>query len=451
MRQSHDQNRDQRNGRWMSQETIFKTVYQYNKEPVPKADMEKLLEIAGDYNSVKNYVYSKYSGIHGLAKIYPGYTAQNEMTRCGLRERLGLPSVYFYLAIFDALSDIKGRWSHTKARVEKNIRDNPNLTQEDRHYLRFVMKQNQCFEAILKGEEISLTEEWQRTYDEIRENVDEHRLNQYLRRQVRRHMKQPHTDAAEGFAVSAKAYRYDNHGIYLAMKEKRQRLFISLTDNNRYTRQLYVRLYPENGNITIAIPLEVRAKHREEYCNEVGLAVGMRCMFVTNTGNSYGENFLEYQAALADYVRERVPRHRRNADRNPGKKKYTAGKTRLEAALHTYINGEINRMLDTEKPKVLYLPKLPGTSKAGVNRRINASASMWQKGYVKSRLVQKCAERSIQLVEVFGKGISSQCSGCGATGEKAEGVFRCKACGLELPERENTARNVLIRGKSEKS
>lgn len=435
----------------MSRETIFKTVYQYNKEPVSKLDMEKLLEIAKDYNSVKNYVYCKYSGINGLAKIYPGYTVQNEMTRSGLREKLGLPSVYFYLAIFDALGDIKSRWAHVKARVEKNIRSNPNLTQEERHYLRFVMKQSQCFESILTGAEISLTGDWKRTFDEIRAGMDEHRLNQYLRRQIRRHLTQPHTDAAEGFSVSAKAYRYADHGIYLAMKEKRQRLFIPLTDNNRYTRQIYIRLHPEEGNITIGVPLEVKAKFREGYYNEVGLAVGMRCMFVTSTGNRYGEKFLEYQAALADYVRERVPRHRRNAANNPGRKKYTAGKARLEAALHTYINGEINRMLETEKPKVLYLPKLPGTSKAGVNRRYNASASMWQKGYMKSRLTQKCRERSIELTEVFGKGIGSECSGCGAEGEKVEGTFHCKACGLELPERENTARNVLKRGKSEKS
>ena len=169
---------------------------------------------------------------------------------------------------------------------------------------------------------------------------------------------------------------------------------------------------------------------------------------MTDTGNAYGEKFLEYQSALADYVREKMPGHRRNAQNNPGKKKYTAGKTRREAALHSYINGEINRMLETEKPRVLYLPKLPANSKAGVNRRVNASVAMWQKGYIKGRLVQKCRERSVELVEVFGKGISSECSSCGNVGEKSEGVFRCKTCGLQIAERENAAKNVLKRGKT---
>lgn len=431
----------------MSQETIFKTVYQYNKEPVSKADMDRLLEIARDYCSVKNEVYRRYSGINGLAKIYPGYTVQNEMTRSGLRERLGMPSVYFYLAIFDALADIKSQWAHTKNKVEKNIRGNPNLTADDRHYLRFVMKQSQCFEAILTGKETELAQEWKGTYDKVCTGVDVFRCGQYLRRQVRRHLKQPHTDVEEGFTVSPKGYRYGDHGIYISMKEKRQRLFIPLTDNNHYTRQIYIRLYPEEGRITVCVPLEIHPKQKAGYENAVGLALGMRCMFVTDTGNAYGEKFLEYQSAISDYVRVKLPRHRKNAQNNPGKKKYTAVKARLEAALHTYINGEINRMLETEKPKVLYIPKLPGASRAGVNRRVNASVSMWQKGYVKGRLVQKCRERSIELVEVFGKGISSECSGCGSTGTKAEGIFVCEACGLQIPERENAARNVLKRGK----
>lgn len=431
----------------MSEETIFKTVYQYNKEPVPKADMERLLEIAEDYKRVKNHVYSRYSGINSLAKIYPGYTVQNEMTRSGLREQLGMPSVYYYMAIFEALGDIKCLWTHTKARIEKNIRLNLNLTPEDRHYLRFVMKQSQCFEAILAGGQISLAREWKEAYEKVRDGVDEHRLNQYLRRQVRRHLHQPHTDAAQGFTVSPKGYRYADHGIYISMKEKRSRLFIPLTDNNRYERQLTILLYPELGKVTVCVPLEVKPKRNQEYQGEVGLAMGMRCMFVTDTGHTYGEQFLEYQSALADYIREKTPGHRRNACNNPGKQKLNAGKARLEAALHTYINGEINRMLETEKPRVLYLPKLPGTSRAGVNKRINASVAMWQKGYVKGRLFQKCRERSIELKEVFGKGISSECSRCGSAGEKTEGMFYCRDCGLELPERVNAARNVLKRGK----
>lgn len=370
-------------------------------------------EIARDCREVKNYVYDRYSGIRSVSKIYPGYTVQNEMTRSGLRDRLGLPSVYFYLSIFDALGDIK----------------------------------SQCFEAVLAGGEPKLSGVWEEGYAAVCAGVDEHRLNQYLRRQVRRQLCRPHTDAADGFAASPKGYRYADHGIYLSMKESRQRLFIPLTDSNQYTRQIYVRLYPEEGKVTLGVPIEVRQRHPAGYEGEIGLAVGLKCMFVTDGGRAYGERYLEYQSALADFVRERLPRHRRNARNNPGMKKYSAGKARLEKALHDYVNAEINRMLEAEKPGTIYLPKLPARSKAGFNRKVNATVNMWQKGFVKARLLQKCRERSIKLVEVFGKGISTQCSRCGAEGMKENDMFSCPSCGLGLPERQNTAGNVLKRGR----
>ena len=108
----------------MPPDKICKTVHQYNKKPIPKEDMRKLLDIAEDYRKVKNYVYARFGGIGSLGKLYPGYTVQNEMTESGFRENLGLPSVYFYLAIFDALGDIKCQWTKTKTRLRQLINKN---------------------------------------------------------------------------------------------------------------------------------------------------------------------------------------------------------------------------------------------------------------------------------------------------------------------------------------
>lgn len=410
--------------------------------------MRKLQEIAEDYRTVKNYVYQRYGGIKSLPKIYPGYTVQNEMTASGLRAQLGLPSVYFNLAVFDALGDIKNQWIQTKGRVEKCIRANGNLTPEDKHYLRFIMKQSYCFECILLEQKMELSQEWQKPFEEVSAGVNEKRLNQYLRRQVRRHFRKMHTDTANIFSVTERAYRYGDHGIYLAIKEKRKRIFIPLTDSNCYTKQLNIQIFPEEGNLVIHTPVEVKIRQHEDYHREIGLSMGIRTMFVTDEGSIYGEKYSDYQYALSEYVRVGNIRYRRNRENNPGRKKYIAGRKRLEETLHTYINAEINRMLRTEKPAVIYLPKLPQSSKAGVNKKINSSVSMWQKGYVRNRLTQKCREQTIALIEVFGKDISNECSRCGAIGQKAEGVFSCKACGARLPERENAAKNALKRGQT---
>ena len=435
----------------MPQDKVCRTVRQYNREPLTEEQMGKLLEIAEDCRKVKNYVYQRYGGIKSLSKLYPGYTIQNEMTESGLRADLGLPSVYFYLAVFDALGDIKSQWGHVKRKSLRCIQENENLTPDDRHYLRFVMKQSQCFEGILMGKPVDLSEDWEKPYEELRAQVDASRLDHYLNRIVRRYLCKLHTDRADGFSVGERAYRYGDHGIYLSIKEKRKRIFIPLTDNNQYKKQLYIKLLPEERSLIIHAPIESAIRPREGYCREVGLAFGLVNMFVTDEGHVYGENFGTYQFALAEHVRAGNARYSRNKKNNPGRKKYYAQKQRLEAALHTYVNMEINRLLETERPGQIYIPKLPRSSKAGVNKTYNHAVGMWQKGYVKGRLTQKCREQSIRLTEVWGKHISSECSQCGSAGNKCKDVFSCDVCGLELPERINTARHVLKRGTENKT
>lgn len=436
----------------MTPNTIYKTVCQYNYTPVAEADMRKFLEIAGDYGRVKNYVYQRYGGINGLPRIYPGYTVQNEMTKTGLRNELGLPSVYFYLAVFDALGDIKNQWTQTKTRAARCIRENRNLTEQEKHYLRFVMKQTKCFESILTGAALSLEDNFDRRLKEVSAGLDTKRLNRYLCRLVRRYLKKMHTDRADGFSITKGAYRYADHGIYISTKEARKRIFVPLTDNNCYQRQLYISLKPDEGGLIIHVPVEMKARRRvPEAGAPVGLAMGMRSMFVTDSGNMYGGKYGEYQFALDGHVRRGQAVYSRNRTYNPGRKKYAEKKKRLEAAMHTYINTEINRLLDTEKPGIVYVPKLPQNPKAGPCRRYNHSAAMWQRGYIRKRLAQKCAERSIELAETPGRDISSQCSQCGGMGRRDGEIFECALCGARLPERVNTARNVLKRGGSGKN
>jgi len=199
----------------MASDKICKTVRQYSKEPISPEDMKKLQEIAHDCCKVKNYVYDRFGGIGGLKKIYPGYTVQNEMTATDLRKRMGLPSVYFYLAIFDALADIKAQWNQTKAKVLQLVGENESLTPEEKHYLRFLLKVSNAFTAVLGQEPVKLPQEIQKTYGELAAQVDTGKLHRYLCRQVRKHHGKQHTDTATGFSVSERAYRYGDHGIYL--------------------------------------------------------------------------------------------------------------------------------------------------------------------------------------------------------------------------------------------
>lgn len=438
-----------------------RTVHQYNKEPIPETDMKKLQEIAEDYRRVKNYVYTRYGGIGSLSKLYPGYTVQNEMTASGLRSELELPSVYFYRAVFDALGDIKSQWSRTKTKITKLIGQNENFTAQEKHYLRFLLKSSNAFEAVLNQKSIQLPQKMQSKYEEISCEVDTEKLHRYLCRQVRKyHQRTLVTNRANGFYLTERAYRYGEnqtgdaetkpkYGISIATKEKRKRVFIPLTDGNSYQKQIYVKLKPGENSIDISIPLAIKIRRHQEYTNEIGISVGMRCMFTTHEGTVYGEHLGELHEEFAQYMRSSAETYRREKINNAGRRKYRARKEKLEAKLETYINQEINRMIEGEKPKVIYLPKLPGNSRAGYDKRINYSVGIWKKGLIRERLEQKCREHSIALVEVFGKAISSECSNCGGMGKYSGDVFRCANCGYETGKKHNAAQNVLKRGQAE--
>lgn len=441
----------------MPKDRICKTTRQYSEGPISDEDMGKLLEIAGDYAKVKEYVYVRYGGIGGLGKLYPGYTVQNEMTRSGLREDLGMPSVYFYLAVFDALGDIKSQWTRTKTKILELIGRNENLSEEEKHYLRFLMKVDNAFEAVLNRRPMALPAQIREQYEKLAVQVDAEKLNGYLCRQVRScHKKcglskgQDGKTGASGFSVAERAYRYGESegrkGIFLSAKEKRRRIFVPLTDGNRYKSQLYVRLYPQEGRITIGIPIQVAVRRHEDYLNQVGISLGMYTMLTTDQGHCYGEELGKYQLAYADWVREQSKIYSRNRENNPGRKKYEAKKRRLTEQLHSYINHELNRFFEEEKPEAVYFAKLPGPQGGGQNKKINHSVGLWQRGYIRSRLMQKCREHSVETVEVFGKDISRECSGCGALGSKAGGGFCCAVCGMTMDEKTNTARNALKRG-----
>lgn len=427
--------------------------------------MEKLLEIAEDYRQVKNYVYSRYGGRSGLAKIYPGYTVQNEMTGSGLRTALAMPAVYFYLAIYDALGDIKSQWTRTKAKVLKLIGQNEGFTAEEKHYLRFLLKSANAFEAVLNQKEIGLPQEMQKRYEELAVQVDTLKLHRYLCRQVRKyHVGKLHTEAATGFSVTERAYRYADHGLYLSTKQNRKRIFVPLTDNNSSKSQLYIKLFPDSGKIEVRVPVGVAVRSHSDYEATVGLAVGMYTMLTTDKGHKYGEQLGSLQTEYAEWVRQQTTVYNLNRAANPGRKKYTVQKNRYIEQLHSYINSELNRFLTTERPRIIYLAKMPGTNAGGVNRKINNSVALWQRGYIRKRLFLKCREHSVEIREVLGRGISSECSHCGMSGEwkksipweksiprkkgipKKDGMFTCPACGESLEEKTNTARNVLKRG-----
>ena len=448
---------------------ICKSIHQYSKGKISSENMDVLMEIGHGCMVTRNYIYQRYGGIKSLGKLYSGYAIDAEVKAAGFREQIGLPSVYFTASVNRALGDIKIMWAQIKNGINDAANKNERFSPEDRHYIRFAVKVNGCLENILTGKPVSLPEEIQSRYESIIAELGDENgqrvrsLNRYICRQTRKRLHRQHTDNATYFTIKKQGYRYGEsegqHGIFLATKVNRQRIFIPLTDTNVYDRMLDIKLNPQKRTVEIIIPLFVNTRQHEDYTNEIGISLGLWDMIATSAGNVYGSEFGKMQQEISQFVlKENYQNDRKNISDT---QRYLERKAAMDAALKNYVNRELNRMLAQEKPNMIYMAKLPRnpemhTSGHYNDRKITKGTGdthflrMWKKGFVTERLQWKCQQNGISIVEVIGKGIGTECSVCGQKGIAKGETFRCPVCGFEENKKVNGARNALNRGKTGK-
>lgn len=436
-----------------SDSSITKTIWQYS-EPLPQETMEFLRGIASDYSKVKNYVYGKYSGVKSLNSLTPIYTILNEMRHCGLREQLNLPVVYYELAIADAVTDIKCSWGIVKNKVGEKITANENLSDGDRLYLRTVLKIGSTYAAVLNRQEYEMPKNAEGL------DIDRKRLNNLLCRLTRRYLTAPKTDSADWFRISPNGYSYKDGAMRIVCRTPRKRISIPLKDDRTFDRQIQIHI--KRDFVALAVPVETKIKKHRDYTNTVYVHIGSRDMFTLSNGNIYGGQLEELinpeTERLAKKNKERrkiYTAYEQNAEsgnrqkvenievNNLGKLKYDSQKEKEKGKTTTFINSEINRMLEKEKPAKIVTTRPVTKNKTkiyakSVNRKLTRSFQ----SYIRERLSYKCRVHSIELVEINSKGTGKICSACGAEGKRQGKEFICESCGLKTTIALNSARNI---------
>ncbi len=435
---------------------ITKTIWQHT-EVLPQETLKFLKGIAADYAKVKGNVYERYSGPGGLGRLASIYDIMTEMRHCGLREQLKLPSVYYELAVRDAVSDIKGTWGVLKNKIRTLLTANENLSSDDRMYLRTVLKLDAVYAAILKGEAYPMPEK----AAGLGMDADHvNRLNNLLRRLTRRYQVKPVAGNSDSFCVSPAGYSYKDHSLYLVSRVPRRRVKLPLKDEKTSTRQ--IRICIKTGFAVIAIPTEVKGQKHEDYQNTLYIHLGYEHMCTLSSGNIYGEEAGKLSAAKSYRLMEKNRQRRKVQARyqeslalgdekkadaikanNLGIEKYDRQKKREQARIESYINAELNRMLETEKPGKIVITKPITIDRAKLKYKVsNRKVAEGPQGYVRKRLAQKCQENGIELVEINSKGTGSVCSVCGAEGKRLEEGFVCESCGFQSAIAFNGARNI---------
>ncbi len=436
-----------------SDNSITKTTWQYS-EPLPQETMDFLKGIAQDYSKVRNYVYGKYAGIKSLDKLTPVYTILTEMRHCGLREQLNLPVVYYELAIADAVSDIKCSWGIVKNKVGEKITANENLSDDDKKYLRTVLKMGNVYAAVLNHQQYELPKNAEGL------DIDIRRLNNLLCRLTRRYLTIPKTDNEHWFRISPNGYSYKDGAMRIVCRTPRKRISIPLKDGRMFERQIQVHI--KHDFVALAVPVETKIRKHKDYINTIYAHIGSQDMLTLSSGAVYGASLEELvnpeTERLAKKNRERGKAYRayeRNAEtgnrqkaanieaNNLGRQKYDNQKNKERRRTTTFINTEINRMLETEKPAQIVITKPVVKNKTKIYAKAaNRKLARNFQGYIRERLAYKCRIESIELVEINSKGTGKTCCACGAEGKRQGKEFICENCGFQATIALNSARNI---------
>lgn len=116
---------------------------------------DEILLIGEVQRNIKNYVWSRYSGIRSLLK-QSGWTIRDELIQKGLLSNK-ITKTLSRVAVEKSASTIKTNWITTKKKVQKAIAQNENLTEDDKHYLFLCLKHTPTLYNILNYKKVDYT------------------------------------------------------------------------------------------------------------------------------------------------------------------------------------------------------------------------------------------------------------------------------------------------------
>ena len=432
---------------------------------------EEILLIGTVQRNIKNYVWARYSGISSLLK-QSGWTIRDELIQKDLLSKK-ITKTYSRVAIEKSASTIKTNWIATKKEVKRAIFQNENLTKEDRRYLFLCLKHTPTLYNILNYKKI----DYQTDYLKVL-NVDVHRLNNLLRRYIRRYKTKSHTNKAN-VVLTSNLYKFNSNNKEFSFtgKKRNSQVKITLIGNipklkgtlelvkNQKTNQYYIH-----------VPLDriITKKQMTDKSEILGLDVGITDLITLSNGSVYGANSSEFFYTLSDNLvnknRSRLFSYKRDLEQRIAVEQDEAKKSLLELKLKnlnennldsqkriakigkyksrivSHINYELNKMIKEEDIEEIVREDLNWVSKKkNVSRKQQNRFSTWSKGTLLERLSVKLAENGITETIVNPAYTSQVCCKCNHLGNRKGKEFKCSNCNLSIDADFNASINIKKR------
>ena len=432
---------------------------------------DEILLIGTIQRNIKNYVWSRYSGISSLLK-QSGWTIRDELIQKHLLSNK-IPKTFSRAAIEKSASTIKSNWTATKKKIKRAIAQNENLTKDDKRYLYLCLKHTPTLYNILNYKKVDYSIDYLKDL-----KVDVHRLNNLLRRYVRRYKTKSYTNKAN-IILTSSLYKFDlnNNTFSFAGKKKNSRIVITLIGNVPKSNSILELVKNQKSNqYYLHVPLDriISKKEMTEESEILGLDVGMTDLITLSNGSVYGANSAELFYTLSDNLvnknRSRLFSYKRKLeqrilieqdqykksllesklknleDNNLGSKKRISKISKYKSRIVSHINHELNKMVKEEDIKEIVREDLNWSSKKkNVSKKQQNRFSTWTKGVLLERLSVKLAERGIKETIVNPAYTSQVCCKCNHLGNRKGKEFKCSNCNLNIDADFNASINIKKR------
>lgn len=432
---------------------------------------EEILLIGTIQRNIKNYVWSRYSGIGSLLK-QSGWTIRDELIQKDLLSKK-ITKTLSRVSVEQSASTIKSNWTTTKKKVKKAIEQNENLTKDDKHYLYLCLKHTPTLYNILNYKKVDYQTDYLK---DLKVNV--HRLNNLLRRYIRRYKTKSYTNKAN-VILTSNLYKFDlNNNIFsFTGKKKNSKVIITLIGNiPKLKGTLELVKNQKSNQYYLHVPLDriIIKKEMTEQSEILGLDVGITDLITLSNGSIYGANSSKLFYTLSDNLvnknRSRLFSYKRKLelkleteqdivkksilekklknleDNNLGSKKRISKIGKYKSRIASHINCELNKMIKEEDIEEIIREDLNWSSKKkNVSKKQQNRFSTWSKGLLLERLSVKLAENGITETIVNPAYTSQVCCKCNHLGERKGKEFKCSNCNLSIDADFNASINIKKR------
>ena len=433
---------------------------------------EEILLIGTVQRNIKNYVWSRYNGIGSLLK-QSGWTIRDELIQKDLLSKK-ITKTLSRVAVEQSAATIKSNWTTTKKKVKKAIAQNENLTKDDKHYLYLCLKHTPTLYNILNYKKVDYATDCLKDL-----KVDVHRLNNLLRRYIRRYKTKSYTNKAN-VILTSNLYKFDsNNNIFsFTGKKKNSKVTITLIGNiPKLKGTLELVKNQKSNQYYLHVPLDriIIKKEMTEQSEILGLDVGITDLITLSNGSIYGANSAELFYTLSDNLvnknRSRLFSYKRQLEErilteqeepekaileqklknlennNLGSKKRISKISKYKSRIVSHINCELNKMVKEEDIEEIVREDLNWISKKkkNVSRKQQNRFSTWSKGVLLERLSVKLAENGIKETIVNPAYTSQVCCKCNHLGSRNGKVFKCSNCNLNIDADFNASINTKKR------